>query len=124
MFQKALHEDLKNKNTTKPKPITLTQKHRITKKKGDSKNAQIFNDRRQVPTSAANMGAGSQFSHRNKEQIEVVPYQEQKVLFVEQAGDNHETKAEVETVHEAKKILLSNGEGSIALMCSCNPEGR
>ena len=83
MFQKALHEDLTNKRETKPHAITLTQKHRITKKKGDAKTAQIFGERRTMLTSAANMGGGSQFSHRNPGQMEVITYPQQKVGFLD-----------------------------------------
>lgn len=81
MFQKALHEDLNGKKPAKPQAMTLTQKHRITKKKGDGRPSQIVMERKTVPTSAANIGGGSQFSHRNQGPMEVTGYPEQKVGF-------------------------------------------
>lgn len=82
MFQKALHEDLeKNRKepVNVPAPMTISQKHRITKKRGDPKSAQVLNSRPPA-SSSANVLAGAQFSNRpNDLMIEVGSYPKKEV---------------------------------------------
>lgn len=82
MFQKALHEDLeKNRKepVSIPAPMTISQKHRITKKKGDPKTAQVLNNK-PLQSSSTHMLGTAQYSNRPNDQvIEVGSYPKKEV---------------------------------------------
>lgn len=81
MFQKAQQEDLQKKNDANPPALTLSQKHRITKKKGDPKAGQIFSDKKKLQSSSTNFLSAAQFSNRPQGQVEITSYPNREVDF-------------------------------------------
>lgn len=91
MFQKALHEDLEKKQEPKAPTMTLTQKHRITKKRGEPKTAHVLSDKKTIHSSSSNFLSAAQFSNRPQGQIDVVSYPNREVIKTYAAKEQKST---------------------------------
>lgn len=77
MFQKAGQEDINKKKEGGPPKLTLSQKHKITKKRGDPKSSQVLGDKKNA---LPNFLSAAQFSNRQERQMEVTSYPRKDVI--------------------------------------------
>lgn len=73
MFEKAIKEDFEANKQGPQAILTLSQKHRITKKKGEKGN-QVLGDKNKLQSSSTNVLNTAQYSNRQERQLIVITH--------------------------------------------------
>ena len=86
MFQRAIQDDFnKNTQTGPATGMTISQKYKITKKKGEKTgHVKLLADRKKGQTGPSKLAEGTQYSSRRNDKVDIETYPDtSKVIYDE-----------------------------------------